>query len=76
MVAGGNHVSYGFGIPRRAFRRLPASYLLIGGAEIDISADKQDRFMDVDLPKYPMVPRTFRCFSRTRTCPRLASVSA
>ena len=59
VVAGGHHVSHGFGIPRRVFRRLPASYVLIGGEEINIPADKQDRLMDVDIPKLPMVPYDF-----------------
>lgn len=59
VVAGGNHVQNGFGIPRRLFRRLPASYVLIGGREIDIPADKLDRLMDVELPELPMVPYDF-----------------
>ncbi len=59
VVAGGNHVQNGFGIPRRVFRRLPASYCLIGGREIDIPADKLDRLMDVDLPDFPMAPYDF-----------------
>jgi uncharacterized iron-regulated protein len=56
VIAGGNHVNHGFGIPRRVFRRLPASYLLIGGREIDILADKQNRLMNVNLPEFPMGP--------------------
>lgn len=59
VVAGGNHVSNGFGIPRRVFRRLPASYVLIGGQEINIPAEKQNRLMDVTLPEFPMVPFDF-----------------
>lgn len=56
VIAGGNHVSHGFGIPRRVFRRLPVSYLTIGGREIDIPADKLNRLMNVTLPYFPMVP--------------------
>ena len=59
VVAGGSHVQSGFGIPRRLFRRLPASYVLIGGREINLPADKLDRLMDVDLPDFPMVPFDF-----------------
>ncbi len=59
VFAGGNHVQNGFGIPRRLFRRLPLSYLLIGGREIDIPADKLDRLMDVDVPDFPMAPYDF-----------------
>jgi predicted metalloprotease with PDZ domain len=29
VMAGGFHVAYGFGIPRRAFRRLPESYAIV-----------------------------------------------
>lgn len=56
VIAGGNHIRNGFGIPRRVFRRLPLSYLLVGSREIEIPADKQDRLMDVDIPGFPMVP--------------------
>lgn len=56
VIAGGNHIRNGFGIPRRVFRRLPSSYLLIGSREIEIPTDKQDRLMDVDIPGFPMVP--------------------
>jgi uncharacterized iron-regulated protein len=59
VIAGGNHVRSGFGIPRRVFRRLPASYVLIGGREIDLSADKLSRLMTVDVPDFPMVPYDF-----------------
>jgi uncharacterized iron-regulated protein len=59
VVAGGYHVSYGFGIPRRVFRRFPSSYLLIGGSEITIAAGKKPEMMDVELPKFPMVPYDF-----------------
>ena len=62
VIAGGDHVNYGFGIPRRVFRRLPASYVIIGGQEIDIPADKQDRLMKVDLPLFPMVPYDFLAY--------------
>jgi uncharacterized iron-regulated protein len=62
VIAGGYHVSYGFGIPRRVFRRLPASYVVIGGREIDIPADKRNRLMNVDLPEFPMVPYDFLAY--------------
>jgi uncharacterized iron-regulated protein len=56
IVAGSNHVRYGFGIPRRLFRRVPTSYVLIGTREIDIPESKQDRLMDVEHPGFPMPP--------------------
>ena len=59
VLAGGNHVSYGFGIPRRVFRRLPTSYLMIGGSEVEVAPEKKDQMMDVDMPEFPMVPYHF-----------------
>lgn len=56
VVAGGNHVRYGFGIPRRLHRRLPVSYALIGSHEIEIPADREAQMMDVKLPKFPLRP--------------------
>jgi uncharacterized iron-regulated protein len=69
VVAGGNHVRYGYGIPRRVFRRLPASYLLIGSKEIKISEDKQDRMMNVAKPNYPMPPYHFVTFTEYEDLP-------
>ena len=62
VVAGANHISHGYGIPRRVFRRVPTSYQLIGGHEIVISAQQQKELMDVELPDYPMVPYDFLSF--------------
>jgi uncharacterized iron-regulated protein len=70
VIAGGNHVSHGFGIPRRVFRRLPASYLLIGGREIDIPEDKQNRLMNVDLPEFHMVPYDFLVYLAYEDLPK------
>lgn len=63
VVAGGNHVRYGFGIPRRVFRRLPVSYALVGSDEIVIPPDKQDRLMNVKKPDFPMPPYDFVLFT-------------
>lgn len=62
VLAGGNHVSYGFGIPRRVFRRIPASYLLIGGHEIRLAQNMEGRTMQVEFPHFPMVPYNFLAF--------------
>ena len=70
VVAGGNHVNYGFGIPRRVFKRMPASYVLIGGREIEIPADKQDRLMNVTLPEFPMVPYDFMAYLAYENLPK------
>ena len=63
VIAGGNHVRYGFGIPRRLFRRIPVNYLLIGSEELDIPEDKKDRLMNVIKPAYPMPPYHFLTFT-------------
>ncbi|MEA3545895.1 MAG: ChaN family lipoprotein, partial [Thermodesulfobacteriota bacterium] len=63
VIAGGNHIRYGFGIPRRMFRRTPVSYLLIGSEELDIPEDKQDRLMNIIKPDYPMPPYHFLTFT-------------
>jgi uncharacterized iron-regulated protein len=70
VIAGGNHVGYGFGIPRRAFRRLPTSYVLIGGKEIDIPADMKDRMMNVKLPEFPMIPYDFQVYLAYEKLPK------
>lgn len=67
VVAGGNHVRHGFGIPRRVFRRMPASYVLIGSKELVIPEDKRDRMMDVDVPHFPMPPYDFLLFTEYET---------
>lgn len=69
VIAGGNHVRYGFGIPRRLFRRIPVSYLLIGSEELDIPEDKQDRLMNVVKPDYPMRPYDFMTFTEYEDLP-------
>jgi predicted metalloprotease with PDZ domain len=70
VVAGGNHISHGFGIPRRVFRRIPTSYQLIGGNEVVISAEKQKELMDVTPPDYPMVPYDFLNFFAYEELPK------
>ena len=63
VVAGGNHIRFGFGIPRRMFRRIPVTYVLIGSEELDVPADKQDRLMDIKTPDYPLLPYHFMTFT-------------
>jgi uncharacterized iron-regulated protein len=69
VMAGGNHIQYGFGIPRRVFRRLPTSYVLIGSREIVIPKDMQNRLMDIHPPQFPMVPYDFVEFTRYEKLP-------
>lgn len=69
VVAGGNHVRYGFGIPRRVFKRAPASYVLVGNHEVAIPQDKQDRLMDVEMPHFPMVPYDYVVYTAYEDLP-------
>jgi len=69
VVAGGDHVASGFGIPRRVFRRFPASYTIIGGREINLAPDKQDRMMNVTIPDLPMVPYDFLVYQAYEDLP-------
>lgn len=69
VMAGGNHVRYGFGIPRRVFRRLPTSYVLVGSHEVEVPASKQDRLMDVDLPYFPMPPYDYLVYTAYEDLP-------
>jgi uncharacterized iron-regulated protein len=69
VIAGGDHVSNGFGIPRRVFRRLAASYTIIGGKEINIPPDKRDRMMNVDIPDFPMTPYDFQVYQAYENLP-------
>jgi uncharacterized iron-regulated protein len=59
VITGSNHVRYGFGVPRRLYRRLPLPYVVIDTVITDYPPDKLDRTMKVDLPTFPMPPADF-----------------
>ena len=59
ILAGGNHVRYAFGIPRRLFRRTPLPYVVVIPLTVEIPENKKDRFMDVELPRHPLSPADF-----------------
>lgn len=69
VVAGGNHIRHGFGIPRRVFRRLPISYALVGTKEIDIPEGLENRMMDVVVPHFPMPAFDYLAFTSYETLP-------
>ena len=54
VAAGGWHVNYGFGIPRRVHRRIPIPYALVGGHNLEIPDEKRDQLMNVKMPDFPM----------------------
>ncbi|HLF86382.1 MAG TPA: ChaN family lipoprotein [Nitrospiria bacterium] len=53
VFAGGFHVNYGFGIPRRVFRRLPVPYQIVLPHAKDTPTEK--RMMEVTLPDLPLL---------------------
>lgn len=54
VLAGGNHVRYGFGVPRRLFRRLPAAYTVLETHVLHFPEEKRDKLMEVNLPDLPL----------------------
>jgi len=59
IFAGGHHVRYGYGIPRRLFRRVPVPFVIVLPLAVEIPENKQDRMMDVEAPALPMPPGDF-----------------
>ena len=54
VLAGGFHVQYGFGIPKRAFRRVPHSYSIILPTVTELPPELEDREMDVQHVSIPL----------------------
>ena len=54
VLAGGFHVQYGFGIPKRAFRRVPHSYSIILPTTTELPPELKDREMDVQHVSIPL----------------------
>ena len=69
VIAGGYHVRHGFGIPRRVYRRMPSSYVLVGSLELVVPAELQDKLMDVVLPTFPMVPYDYLAYTEYEKLP-------
>ncbi len=69
VMAGGNHVRYGFGIPRRVYRRLPTSYMLVGSQELVVPDEKQDKLMNVNMPIFPMTPYDYLVYTEYESLP-------
>ena len=54
VLAGGFHVQYGFGIPKRAFRRVPHSYSIILPTVTELPEELKDREMTVKHVSIPL----------------------
>ena len=55
VLAGGFHVQYGYGIPKRAFRRVPHAYSIVLPAVTEIPKELKNREMkmkEVSIPLY------------------------
>jgi hypothetical protein len=59
VLAGTHHIQYGFGIPRRVFRRVPLSYAIVLPTTVRIPPEKRDRLMNVNMPDIPFQPGDF-----------------
>src|SRR5262245_26654929 len=57
VIAGGNHVRYGLGVPRRLFRRVPLPYVIVEAYVNDAIVDVPDESrMRVEAPRLPFRP--------------------
>lgn len=59
VLAGGFHVQYGFGIPKRAFRRYPHAYSVILPTVTHIPQELEDRKMEVEEVPIPLYAADF-----------------
>jgi hypothetical protein len=59
VFAGGHHVQYGYGIPRRVFRRTPLPYATILPMTVRMPSDKRHKLMPVSFPEIPFRPADF-----------------
>lgn len=59
VLAGGFHVQYGYGIPKRAFRRVPHAYSIILPTVTEIPEDLKDREMHFEAVGVPLYSADF-----------------
>lgn len=59
IFGGSHHIQYGFGIPRRVFRRLPLPYAIVLPMTVHVTPEKKHKFMAVTLPEIPLQPGDF-----------------
>lgn len=59
VLAGGFHVQYGFGIPKRAFRRIPHAYSIILPTVTELPKELKDREMKVEHVSIPLYAGDF-----------------
>jgi membrane-associated protease RseP (regulator of RpoE activity) len=54
VFTGGFHVNYGFGVPRRVFRRLPEPYEIVMPYTEEVPESRKDLLMDVQPVSIPL----------------------
>lgn len=60
VVAGGFHVRYGLGVPRKALRRAAWPYVVVLPTELSIPEElREELTMDVSPPEIPLLPGDF-----------------
>jgi uncharacterized iron-regulated protein len=59
VLAGGFHVQYGYGIPKRAFRRVPHAYSIILPTVTEIPEELKDREMKMESVSIPLYASDF-----------------
>ncbi len=59
VLAGGFHVQYGYGIPKRAFRRVPHAYSIILPAVTEIPKELKNREMKMESVSIPLYSSDF-----------------
>jgi uncharacterized iron-regulated protein len=59
VIAGGWHVRYGFGIPKKVFRRMPLQASILLPVELSVPEEKKDQIMSYDLPEIPLLASDF-----------------
>jgi uncharacterized iron-regulated protein len=59
VLAGGFHVQYGYGIPKRAFRRVPHAYSTILPFVTSVPSELKDREMKIKPVSIPLIAADF-----------------
>ncbi|MBI4389556.1 MAG: ChaN family lipoprotein [Nitrospinae bacterium] len=59
VLAGGYHVQYGFGVPKRAFRRAPHTYSIVLPTIVEIPEELKDREMRTEHVSIPLYESDF-----------------
>lgn len=59
VLAGGYHVQYGFGVPKRVFRRVPHAYSILLPTVTEIPPELQDRKMETEEVSIPLLAADF-----------------